>query len=267
MHPRLALHSLSSATWPLERDLDLYGELGVTQAGFFLDKLLAAGADRAVELIRAAGVGATQICCAGPTTHDPARWPEDRARLRQALEIADALGAPWVGCTTGPAGPLLWEDAAAALGESLRPVVEAARSRRIGVAIEQTLPVRVEIGFVHSFRDTAELARRFGLGVVMETNYCSVERDIEHSIEAAADVVAIVQLSDLVPPSTVIPDRAVPGDGALPLERIVRLLVTSGYRGPFELEMLGPRIEAEGYAAACRRAVSAADRILTAAGA
>jgi len=45
------------------------------------------------------------------------------------------------------------------------------------------------------------------------------------------------------------------------------MLVEAGYTGPFELEMLGPRIEEEGYEAACRRGVAALSEILTAAGA
>jgi len=43
--------------------------------------------------------------------------------------------------------------------------------------------------------------------------------------------------------------------------------VQSGYAGVFELEMLGPRIEAEGYASACRRGVAHLDAVLAAAGA
>ena len=183
------------------------------------------------------------------------------------LDLAVALDTPCLGITTGPAGSLDWEEAAAALGQALAPVTEAAAGRGVVVAIEQTLPVRVEIGFVHSLRDSIDLATRFGLGVIMETNYCFKERGLADTVRSAGDRLTRVQVSDLVPPSTVIPDRAVPGDGVIPLTEVVRMTTEAGYTGPFELEMLGPRIEREGYEAACRRGVTALSDILTAAGA
>lgn len=53
-----------------------------------------------------------------------------------------------------------------------------------------------------------------------------------------------------------LPCRAVPGDGAVPLERLVRLILASGFRGPFDLEIIGPQLEAEGREAGLRRAIS-----------
>jgi sugar phosphate isomerase/epimerase len=84
------------------------------------------------------------------------------------------------------------------------------------------------------------------------------------SLSEAGPLLGLVQLSDLVPPSTVLPDRAVPGDGVIPLGRIISQVLAAGYDGPLELELLGPRIEAEGYEAACRRAVARLSQMLAA---
>jgi sugar phosphate isomerase/epimerase len=51
-----------------------------------------------------------------------------------------------------------------------------------------------------------------------------------------------------------LPARAVPGDGVIPLRRITEWLLRAGYRGAFDLELLGPRIEQERQLAAVRRA-------------
>jgi sugar phosphate isomerase/epimerase len=231
----------------------------VRQAALFVDKL--AGA-RAVELVRDAGIQVSQVCCPGVAVGDLTAWPTDRSRLLDVLDLAVALGAPCLGTTTGPAGDLDWDEAATALGQALAPVAEAAAGRGVVLAIEQTLPVRVEIGFVHSLRESVELAERFGLGVIMESNYCFKERGLATTVRDAGPRLTRVQVSDLVPPSTVIPDRAVPGDGVIPLGDLVRLVLDAGYAGPFELEMLGPRIEAEGYESACRRGVAALSAVL-----
>ena len=48
-------------------------------------------------------------------------------------------------------------------------------------------------------------------------------------------------------------NRRVPGDGSIPLIWLIEQLLEAGYQGLFEIEILGPRIEEEGYAAAIRR--------------
>jgi sugar phosphate isomerase/epimerase len=55
------------------------------------------------------------------------------------------------------------------------------------------------------------------------------------------------------------PDRAVPGDGDIPIARQLLALAAGGYTGRIELELLGPRIVAEGVATAAARGV----RVLT----
>jgi sugar phosphate isomerase/epimerase len=233
----------------------------------FVDKLVATGPERAVDMVRSTGIEVSQLCCPGIPLSRPELVPDEQARLLDVLDMTVELGAACLGTTTGTALGLDWDQAADALGRALAPVAEAAAEKGVVVAIEQTLPVRAEIGFVHSLRDSADLAARFGLGVIMETNYCFNERGLAETVRSVGDRITRVQVSDLVPPSTVIPDRAVPGDGVIPLTAVVTLMLDAGYSGPFELEMLGPRIEHEGYADACRRGVAALSDILDAAGA
>ena len=49
------------------------------------------------------------------------------------------------------------------------------------------------------------------------------------------------------------PARAVPGDGVIPIEALVAQVLADGYQYGFDLELLGPRIDAEGRLAAARR--------------
>jgi sugar phosphate isomerase/epimerase len=260
--PRVGLNSLSSASWALAQDLALYDLLGVHRAGLFVDKLEAAGADSAVEMVRAAGLGVDHVFSRGIPLTDRSAWAKERGRLLEAVDMGAALDAPILSVTTGPAAPLPWEAAADACVEALAPVLNAAARRGVRVALEHTLPIRPDIGFVHSFSDAVVLARRLGGLAVLETNYAFAERGLSASLAEAGPLLGIVQVSDLVPPSTVVPDRAVPGDGVIPLGRLIREIGATGYDGPFELELIGPRIEAEGYEAACRRAVASLSQLL-----
>ncbi len=96
----------------------------------------------------------------------------------------------------------------------------------------------------------------------MECNACWAERDLANTIAAGIDVIRLVQVSDYMIGSLSTPDRCVPGDGDIPLARIVSRLLRAGYAGVFELELIGPRIEAEGYASAIPRAVNAMEAML-----
>jgi sugar phosphate isomerase/epimerase len=64
----------------------------------------------------------------------------------------------------------------------------------------------------------------------------------------------LLQLGDFCYGTRQIPDRAVPGDGVMPIRSIVGGLVDSGYRGPIDLELLGDRIRREGTKSAAVRA-------------
>ena len=43
-----------------------------------------------------------------------------------------------------------------------------------------------------------------------------------------------------------LPARAVPGDGAIPIETFIAQALAGGYAHGFDLELIGPRIDAEG---------------------
>ena len=56
--------------------------------------------------------------------------------------------------------------------------------------------------------------------------------------------------------------RLVPGDGDIPIARILGDVLDAGYAGVFDLELIGAAIDAEGYDAAVPRAVDALGAML-----
>ncbi len=187
---------------------------------------------------------------------DPDQWPSQRDRVRAALDAAEAVSAECMILTTGPAGQLTWEDAADALETALAPVIEDARERGLPFGLEHTNSLRVDVGFVHTLRDVVDLARRLGIGVCVETNACWAERGLDDTIRTGVDTFRVVQVSDFAIGTLSTPNRLVPGDGDIPLERILGQVLAAGYEGSFDLELIGPRIDDEGYEAACTRAVT-----------
>jgi len=69
------------------------------------------------------------------------------------------------------------------------------------------------------------------------------------------DRFAVAQVSDYLVGETSRLNRRVLGDGSMPIEWLLGLLLDAGYAGMFEIETVGPAIEQEGYASAVRRSV------------
>lgn len=269
-HPRVSLSMLSQWNWTVDEDLAYFEREGVEVIGVSLAKLEAAGGWRAVvPRIRDRGFRVANLIGLGPfQLADPTGWPSGRERMRDALDAAEALGAECIVLTTGPAGPLSWEEAADAYAEAMGPLIAAeAIPRGIRIALEHTNSLRVDIGFLHTLRDAIEFARRLGVGVCMEVNACWAERGLADTIADGIDTITIVQLSDFAVGTHSTPNRLVPGDGDIPMERIVGQLLAAGYPGVFDIEMIGPRIDEEGYERASARAVEYVGALLTRLGA
>jgi sugar phosphate isomerase/epimerase len=250
----VSVSSVCTFSWSLADDLRMWAEMGVDHAGIAFVTMQEMGLDRAVAAIRVAGMRVSTVIGLGPFRLDrPEQWPGCLDALLPVLDAAAELGAGSVVLTPGGAGSLSWEQAAARFADVYAPVVGEARSRGVTLAFENTGWLRFENGFTTTLRDTIDIAEAVGGAVCVEVNNCWMERDLAGTFGRSVGRFSVVQLSDYVEGTGRTPDRAVPGDGMIPLRRIVEDLVEAGYEGPFELEILGPRVETEGAPAAVRR--------------
>jgi sugar phosphate isomerase/epimerase len=264
MHPRVCVSAICTFKQDLAADLAFWAAHDIDCVGISVAKLEAFGWDEGTARVADAGLRVANLIGLGPfVLTRPAQWEQQRERLVRALDAGRALGAECVVFTTGPAGPLPWDEAADALETALAPVLVEARAIGIPFAVEHTNSLRVDVGFVHSLHDVVDLARRLGTGVCMEVNACWAERGLAETIAASTDVIRLVQVSDFKIGTLATPDRMVPGDGDIPLPRILGQVLAAGYPGVFDLELIGPQIDAEGYASAVPRAVDALGVLLT----
>ncbi|MET1002626.1 MAG: sugar phosphate isomerase/epimerase family protein [Acidimicrobiia bacterium] len=266
MHPRACVSAICTYRLSLVEDIEFWARHGINRVGVSVAKLDAHGWDDGCARVHAAidrGLQIVNLIGLGPfELAHPERWAAQRARLVRAVDAAHAFGAECLVLTTGPATPLTWEEAADALEEAFAPALAEAHTRGVALAVEHTHSLRVDVGFVHRLADALDLARRLGTDVCMEINACWAERDLEQTVSGGIDRIRLVQVSDFRVGTHATPDRVVPGDGDIPLARIVQHLLACGYRGSFDLEVIGPRIEDEGYDGAIPRAVAALDRLL-----
>jgi sugar phosphate isomerase/epimerase len=264
VHERLCVSAVSSWSWSFEDDLAFWTEAGIDRVELSLRKVMgAAGVAAAPKEIRARGLQVASIIEVGNfVLTDAASWPLQRDQLRRGVELADATGARCVVVVPGRADQLEWEAAAGLLGDALGPVIDDASAAGVTLALEHTSPFRVDLSFLHRLRDAVDLAHMIGVGVCMEVQGCWAERNLNATIADSIDVLALVQVSDFVIGTLSTPDRVVPGDGDIPLERMISHVLASGYDGVFDVELVGPRIEEEGYRGAITRSVDYMNALL-----
>ena len=101
MHQRVAVSALSSLQQSFDEDIDLWADLGVHTVGLLVDKLVAAGVDRSVERVRAAGLGVSSVACLGFELARPEGWPERQRALLAAVDLAADVGAGCLFVTAG----------------------------------------------------------------------------------------------------------------------------------------------------------------------
>lgn len=263
IHDRLSVNAISSWNQGLAEDIELWAKLGVRDVVVQRTKLEAAGTG-AVACLRAAGVRVRSLVTPPPfTLGDPARWAAQRDDLQTAIELAAELGSPSVYFTTGGAASrTTTDDAVAAFAAAVRPVLETAASAGVRLAVEHNSTMTRDTGCVHTLRDAIGLCEETGIGVVVELQNCWYERDLPELFRRGLDGFALVQVSDFIVGTTQRLQRACPGDGDMPLEELIGALLDVGYDGFFDLEILGRRIEAEGYKSAIARGAAVVSGIL-----
>jgi sugar phosphate isomerase/epimerase len=219
------------------------------------DEIAACGSGRAAQLLRNAGLSVAVLTHRAFGFATATEATAQRSRLTETIDLAHAIGASAVCMTSGPRGDLSWREAALRFADEIAPCVEHARSAGMALGLEPTSHLYADASIAHRLTDVVSLARAAGISVGLDLFPCWMDSDIEDAIAAAGPRCAVVQVSDYVLGDRGLPCRAVPGDGAVPLDRLVRLILATGYRGPFDLEVIGPRLVAEGREAGLRRGI------------
>lgn len=269
MHPRVCLHQVAFIRESTTAFVEHCRALGVAHMTLVSPLLMQPGGlDEAGRALAAGGPRCTTV------NHPFAMHPdierdqgEAAAGLSRAIDIAAALGAGQIYLVSGGRGALDWETAAARFAELIAPCRTHAGERGVKLLVETASGFNADIHIAHTLDDTIALAQTAGIGVCIELHACWFEGGLASKFRRAMPITGLVQVSDYVAGDRNAPCRAVPGDGMVPLERLLGDLLAAGYTGVFDLELLGPRIEAEGARAATARAADRLSEILTRLGA
>lgn len=267
MHARVSVNTMCFPGASLAQDIEHFRILGARRAGI-LGATLAAGEARQadIDLLRHSGLMVSTLSHLFLHPHrldQPEHWDEARQALSRTIATAREIGAETIYITTGGRGALGWEEAARAFCEVIAPCREEAVAAGIPLLIEPTTVLHAEISIVHTLKDSLRLAELSQLGVCFDVFPCWTEPGLKETILRGIPHFGLVQVADYVLGDRKLPCRAVPGDGNIPLRRILDWILEGGYQGAIDLELMGPRIDKEGHIAAAGRAAQWLEAVLT----
>lgn len=269
MHPRVCLHQVGFLSESTAAFIAFCRAIGVGHMTLANPHML--GPTVLEEALAELADGGTRVAT---LTQPFARFPDlekdqggAQAALLPAISAATALGAGHVYVVSGPRGGLDWEAAADRFAALIAPCRDAALAAGIELTVETANLLNADIHIAHTLDDTIRLAEIAGIGVTIDLGACWFEGDLAHKFARAMPLTRLVQISDYVPGDRSTPCRAVPGDGCVPLERLIGQLLDLGYAGVFDIELTGPRITEEGHRQAFARAADYLSEILVRLGA
>jgi sugar phosphate isomerase/epimerase len=248
-HPRISVNSICSMKQSFDDDLALWADLGIDNVGLISPKLEAAGWDASQQAVLDAKLLVSSMSAY-------------RDGISESLAFTSAVGCGLLYTVSGSFGTVPWEEAAERFCQEMAPVVAEANEYDVRLALEPTNPLRTDVSFVHTVRDAIDLARMAGVGIVVDFYSAWYERNLDGLVRNNIDLVTLVQIGDYKLGTFDIPNRCAIGDGDIPVERLLGMVLEAGYEGPFDLEILGPKIEDEGYRAPIVRSVERATEIL-----
>ena len=194
-------------------------------------------------------------------------WDADQQGTVDTVEFAASIGAGSVYVCSGAAPTVSWDEAADLFSELVAPAVARADELGVPLLLEPTNPLRADISFIFWQHDAMDLARARAPRSCSTSSRAGTSAAWSRSVRSNMDLVGLTQISDFVIGTTETGNRVVPGDGDIPLERLLAMVLDAGFEGSFDLEVMGPRVEEEGYRSSVRRSVERASELLDRAGA
>lgn len=272
MHERICIHPICFAGAPFRELADNWRRLAARRVGLISNTIADEGLAAVRDAVRSGAhkvetINHVFLPFGSHLDGGEQTWHAPRENLNRVIDDAKALGAHSIYIMSGGRGALTWEEAAECFAQALAPCVAHARAAGVVLLIEDASPLYAEIHLAHNLRDALTLAEIAGIGVCIDFFACWTEAGLKETIRRAMPRCHLVQVCDYVYGDRSLPSRAVPGDGVIPIKRLIGWILDAGYKGAFDLEILGPRIDKEGHLAAVKRAGENVGAILDSLGA
>ncbi len=244
----LSISELTTYRWTFEEDVRNYLAAGVNHMGVWREKLSDFGEARGIELLRDHGMRVSNLFWAGGFTgSDGSSYRENVTDAIDAIRLAAELEADCLLVYGGAQGGHIVSHAQELIHDALVELAPCAREHNVVLAVEP-----MHVACASGWTLLNELQQTLDLIDGVDDQFVKLAFDCYHlghelgmldRLAEIADRIGIVQLGDARKPPGEEQDRCRLGEGQLPIREMVDILHRSGYRGHFEIELVGQEIE------------------------
>ena len=249
---RLSMNEVTTYRWSFEEDATQYAAAGYTAIGVWRQKLSDFGEEKGAALLSELGLSVSNVGWAGGFTGSEGRTHAEAVDdAREAIRTASLLNAGCLVLYTGARGGHTHNHARRLTVDAIKQLVPLAEEHHVRLALE---PMHAGCGsewtFLHCLEETVALLDQVNhelVGLVFDTYHFGHDPRILEFIPQMADKLFVVQLGDSTTPPQQDQDRTRLGEGNLPLREIIACLMSNGYDGDFDVELIGEEICAQNY--------------------
>ena len=233
--------------WTFEEDVERYVALGVGAIELCEQKLDDDRFDEQMALLARSGLNVSAVQPLVRTFFSSRMQPEPEglkartARLRKSIDRLAPFtrGAPFIVNTGAPLQGNIAE-AKGIVARQLEDIALVAREHGVRLALEPLNPsamnVETAVWTVAQAMDIIDDVGDDQVGLCLDLWNVWQEEEVEESIARAGNRIFALQISDWRTPHS-FADRLVPGDGIIPLSRLLRATYAAGYEGVCSLEV------------------------------
>lgn len=249
---RFAVNEVTTFRWSLEQDLEEYRRADAAAIGVWRQKLSDVGDEVAVRLIRGSGLKVSSLSWAGGFTGSDGRGHAESVEdAREAIHLAAVLEADCLMLHTGARGGHTHNHVRRLFRSALEKLLPAAEAAGVVLALEpMCTPCGQDFTFLADLDEVERLLAEFGspsLRVALDSYHLGDCPDLLERLPKLAEKTVLVQLGDRRTPADCDHNRCALGEGLLPLAAVVQTLEAAGYRGVYELELMGEEVETTCY--------------------
>jgi len=248
---RISACTIMTPKWDIGECIDGWHRAGLSALGVPIATLEAFGMEAGVRALESSGLSLANLQIQGTfDLEDPERFQARLPELLSWLDVAATLEADCVYAPPGFRGHLDWDTAADRLLAQIELLLPYIHDRGLRLALEPMHPMRQDLSFVNLAADTVEVVNRVqdeAVGYVYDYYHLWWQRGAIELIERTASQIFSVQPSDHKKVTMRTLDRAVPGQGIIPIGALTAALEAGGYRGYYDLEVLSDDNDERGY--------------------
>ncbi|MBA3895689.1 MAG: sugar phosphate isomerase/epimerase [Sphingomonadaceae bacterium] len=241
------ISEFTTMPWSFDEDVERYAKLGVDTIEVVEAKLDERRFAEQMQSITIAGLGISGVQPKVRTFFNSKMTPEPKpldervACLRASIERLGkfAPGVPFITNTGAhPKGDMA--EAMKVAGEALKELASVAADNGVTLALEPLNPTSVNvesaIWTVDQALDVIEMTGSDHVGLCLDYWNIWQNAGIESAITRAGDRIFTVQASDWRTPRS-LADRIIPGEGDIPLSRLIAATRATGYDKPWVVEI------------------------------